>query len=65
MYVCVHVCVCVTQLCFVFMSRADCALNESCSSLLGKSERELEERRKREDRRRVKGMDESREGRED
>lgn len=47
------------------MSRADCALNESCSSLLGKSERELEERRKREDRRRVKGMDESREGRED
>ena len=65
--VCVFVRACVTQLCSVFMSRADCALNESHSSLLGRrgergSERREEERGQRE---RGKGMDESREERED
>lgn len=43
------VCVCVggvTQLCSVFMSRADCALNESCSSLLGKEKGREEKRGK-------------------
>lgn len=40
---------CVTQLCSAFKSRADCAPNESCASLVGRGgERERQKRRKRE-----------------
>lgn len=51
-YVCVSVCVCmyVTQLCSAFMSRADCALNESCASLVGRAERGGERGREEEER---------------
>lgn len=51
------------QLCSVFMSCADCALNESCSSLLGRErdgEKEKDRGRERleeEERRRVKEME--------